>query len=154
MESLRDTLLAISGELDLTPGGPPVKLADECNHRRTIYGFVSRRKLDGMLSLFDFPNPNSTAEQRILTANPLQQLFFLNSEFIGQRAVAFAARLARYETDAERVRQAYRILYGRLPEPAELRLGLEYVRGGGGSASAWARYAQALLAASELLFLS
>ena len=153
VESLRDTLLAVSGELDLTPGGAPRKLTDECNHRRTVYGFVSRRKLDGMLSLFDFPNPNNTAEQRILTANPLQQLFFLNSEFIERRAAAFASRLARYDADPERIRQAYRILYGRLPEPGELRLGLEYLKAGG-SSSAWARYAQALLSSNELLFLN
>jgi len=43
------------------------ELLDLKNHRRAVYGFVSRRKLDSMLALFDFPNPNSSSEQRVST---------------------------------------------------------------------------------------
>ena len=93
IEPLRDTLLAVTAELDETMGGKALKLTEESNKRRTIYGFVSRRKLDGTLSLFDFPNPNSTSEQRIETATPLQALFFMNSGFLEARAKALAKRL-------------------------------------------------------------
>ena len=59
-ESLRDSLLFVSGKLDLQTGGPAVRL-DKENNRRTVYGYISRRQLDPMLALFDFPNPNNTA---------------------------------------------------------------------------------------------
>ena len=76
IESLRDSMLYVSGELDPKPGGPPDALEDLCNTRRTVYGYVSRRRLDTTLGLFDFPNPNVTSPRRIPTNTPLQGLFF------------------------------------------------------------------------------
>ena len=73
-EALRDSLLHVSGNLDLTAGGPAVKMTDQFK-RRTVYGFVSRKKLDGMLALFDFANPNNTSESRIVTNVPLAKAF-------------------------------------------------------------------------------
>ncbi|MCS7023230.1 MAG: PSD1 and planctomycete cytochrome C domain-containing protein [Bryobacteraceae bacterium] len=150
VEALRDCLLAVSGELDLTLGGKPLKLTEASNKRRTIYGFVSRRKLDGTLALFDFPNPNATSDRRFPTATPLQQLFFLNSWFLQQRAEAFAARLQQSAaSDAQRIQQAYRILFYREPLQAELETGLAYLRS---DSNAWPRYAQVLLSSNEMVF--
>jgi mono/diheme cytochrome c family protein len=152
IEPLRDTLLFVSGELDLEPGGLAKKLTDAENRKRTVYGFVSRRRLDTTLGLFDFPNPNNTSEQRIETATPLQALFFLNSSFVEDRAKALAASLARaVPDDAGRIREAYRKLYGRPPTARELQLGLDYLRTG---SETWPRYAQVLLSANELLFVN
>ncbi len=151
VEPLRDTLLAVSGELDRAVGGPPVKLTESTNRRRTVYGFVSRRKLDGTLSLFDFPNPNSHSEQRFQTATPLQELFFLNSGFVRDRAAALGKRLADAGTsDVDRIRAAYRAVFARAAEPAEIAAGAEFLRSE--PKDAWTRYAQALLSANELLF--
>ena len=151
VEPLRDTLLAVTGELDLTMGGKAIKLTEESNKRRTVYGFVSRRKLDGTLSLFDFPNPNSTSEQRIETATPLQALFFMNSGFLEARAQALAKKLADAGADDKaRIAAAYRRLYGRAVTPRELQLGLQFLAKGG--EAAWPLYAQALLSSNELLF--
>jgi cytochrome c553 len=153
IEPLRDTLLLVSGELDRKAGGPPVKITEATNTRRTVYGFVSRRKLDGTLALFDFPNPNNHSEQRIQTANPLQQLFFLNSTFVRDRARKFAARVADHgTTDEARIKAAYRLIYARPPVKAEIEAGLEYLRSG--KDEAWIRYSQALLSANELLFVN
>lgn len=150
IESLRDALLAASGELDLTMGGKPLPLSDPKNLRRTVYGFISRRKLDPTLALFDFPNPNATSEQRIPTSTPLQQLFFLNSEFLIERAKAFAARLAKSAPDdAARIRQAYRILFQRDPDQQELSAALDYLKAG---PSAWPLYAQVLMSSNEFLY--
>jgi hypothetical protein len=150
VEPMRDTLLFASGELYETRGGPAIALNDVCNVRRTVYGFVSRRRLDGTLALFDFPNPVATSDGRVQTATPLQQLFFLNSEFIQERARAFADRVRKASTsDRTRIRDAYRILFQREPLDPELKLGLEYVASG---EEAWTRYAQALLSSNELLF--
>jgi hypothetical protein len=152
VEPLRDTLLYVSGELDEEIGGKPGKLSDISFTRRTLYGSVSRRKLDGTLALFDFPNPVATSEQRIQTATPLQQLFFLNSEFIQKRAKALSARVGRLgDDDAARIRSAYRLLYQREAAAEEIRLGLEYLKSPGGT---WPRYAQALLGSNELLFVN
>ncbi|MBI3679328.1 MAG: PSD1 domain-containing protein [Acidobacteria bacterium] len=150
IEALRDSLLASSSELDAAMGGAPLKLADEKNLRRTVYGFVSRRKLDGTLALFDFPNPNSTSEQRIPTATPLQQLYFLNSRFLMDRAATLAARLEKEAGgDSPRIKLAYRILYCREPDQQELDAGLAYLNS---NAKAWPRYAQALLSSNEYVF--
>src|SRR5262249_13311461 len=84
-ESLRDSILAVAGSLDLTIGGEPVRLTDD-NHRRTVYALISRSKPDRMLAIFDFPDPNNTSEQRAVTLGPLQRLYFLNSTFISQQS--------------------------------------------------------------------
>lgn len=150
IESMRDSLLAASGELDASMGGKPLKIADEKNLRRTVYSFVSRRKLDGTLALFDFPNPNSTSEQRIFTATPTQQLFFLNSSFVQARSQALATALEKAgPDDAARIRQAYRILFFREPDKTELSAGLAYLKS---DSKSWPRYAQVLLSANEFVF--
>jgi mono/diheme cytochrome c family protein len=152
VEPLRDTLLFLSGELDEDIGGAPGKLTKTDFTRRTLYGSVSRRKLDGTLALFDFPNPVATSEQRIQTATPLQQLFFLNSEFIRERAKALSTRVAPLgDDDAARIRSAYRLLYQREASAEEIELGLAYLKSSGGT---WPRYAQALLGSNELVFVN
>lgn len=149
-EAVRDELLAVTAELDETVGGPPVKIADDKNTRRTLYGFVSRRSLDPTLELFDFPNPNNTSEQRDITSTPLQRLFFLNSPFVMQRAEALAKRLTAGTNDAK-VRQAYRLVYGRQPTAEELSAGVEFLQAGDASLP---QYAQVLLSANEFLFVN
>src|SRR5205814_949810 len=80
----------------------------DANKRRTVYGYVHRRKLDGVLALFDFPIPNNTSEQRLMTNVPLQRLFFMNGGLVAEQAKALAARLKG--DDTARVQEAYRIL--------------------------------------------
>lgn len=97
-----------------------------------------------MLTLFDFPNPNNTSEQRTVTAGPLQRLFFMNSEFVRVQAQALAGRLKG--TDTEKIDRAYRLLFARRPIDSEVAAGLEFLKNGG---DAWAQYAQVLLGSSE-----
>jgi hypothetical protein len=148
VESMRDSILSVAGNLDLAAGGPPAKLTDD-NHRRTVYGFVSRRRLDGTLALFDFPNPNATSEQRIDTNVPVQRLFFMNSGFVQQQAKLLAGRLKSHD-DEGRVEEAYRRVFNRKPTAAERKLGIEFVKSG---SDAWAQYAQVLLSSNEFNFL-
>jgi len=153
-EALRDSLLQVAGELDLKAGGPPEKLDDPKNKRRTVYGFVSRNTLNGMMALFDFPNPNITSEKRNITESPAQELFFLNSSFIGQRAQALSRRAGEgpKPDDASRIDNLYRILFGRAPRPEELHLGQAFLKGS--QSDGWQRYAQALLNSNEFLFVN
>ena len=106
-ESLRDSLLYVSGKLDLQAGGPAVRL-DKENNRRTVYAYISRRQLDPVLALFDFPNPNNTSEQRLQTTVPLQKLFFMNSPFVIEQSTALAARAAaNASSDDQRITATY-----------------------------------------------
>ncbi len=152
VETLRDSLLKVAGNLDLTPGGEPALVSDAANHRRTVYAYVSRRKLDKNLGLFDFPNPNQTSPQRIGTNTPLQGLFFLNSEFVMRQAERLADRLLDEvgQDDAARIRRAYWLVYGRAPTKAELTMGRSYLKA---EPNAWPSYAQALLSSNEFLYI-
>lgn len=146
-EELRDSLLLVSGVLDEHGGGRPARLTDD-NRKRTVYGYVSRKKLDTMLGLFDFPNPNSTSEQRMTTNVPLQSLFFLNSAFVRKQAEALVKRVGDGE-QRERIAKAYRFVYGRTPDAKEVAAGLEFLHG-----ADWTQYAQVLLSANEFLFVN
>jgi mono/diheme cytochrome c family protein len=145
-ETLRDSLLFVSGNLDPTAGGPPVRFGDQ-NHRRAVYGFISRYRPDATMALFDFPAPNNTVEQRIVTNVPLQRLFLMNSSFVEQQAGSLAQRLDG--DDSQKIAEAYRILYGRLPTGEEKDLGLSFVR-----KSSWKEYARVLLNANEFMWVN
>ncbi len=154
VEAWRDALLAASGELDGTIGGAPVDLGNLANKRRTLYGKISRHNLDGLLRLFDFPDPNITSAARPVTIVPLQQLFVLNSEFMIARARSLSAKLASEEKDdAARIRNAFVRVFGRPASEREVRMGLAFLQSGGNAAlSRWEQYAQVLLSANEFAF--
>jgi mono/diheme cytochrome c family protein len=147
METLRDSVLAVSGKLDRTIGGPAKPVAKH-NLRRSLYLTVSRTRLDPAMALFDFPDANNSVDERTVTAGPLQGLFWLNSEFVMAQAKALDERLVREAGDRaeQRIRRAYQVLYARPPDSAEEQLGVEYVTVGG---EAWVHYLQALLGAAE-----
>jgi hypothetical protein len=92
-EELRDAALAVAGDLDDAVGGPSEDLTP-ANKRRTVYGKVSRYKLDTYLQTFDFPPPNISAEKRFTTTVPLQRLFLMNSDFMQIEAEDLARRVA------------------------------------------------------------
>ncbi len=140
-EALRDSLLAVTGELNLAVGGPPVKISDPANKRRSVYGWVSRRKTDNTMSLFDFPNPNITSDKRSVTITPPQQLFLLNGEFAMDRAAKLAA--------TKDVKQLYRAVFGRLPSESEVKLANQFLANGN-----WPQYAQALLNTNEFVLIN
>jgi hypothetical protein len=157
IEPWRDGLLLASGELDRKLGGPSIDLNNSGNRRRTIYGFVSRHRLDELLRLFDFPDPNITSASRSVTTVPLQQLFVLNSEFMVQRARALVKRLndTEAESDEEKVGRAYLLLFGRSADEQELTTATAFLSGSseGEKLSRWEQYALALLSANEFLYL-
>jgi cytochrome c553 len=125
-EEIRDGALFVAGALDGRMGGPSVALTP-FEKRRTIYGRVSRYKLDEFLALFDFPSPSQSAEQRIPTNVPLQRLFFMNSDFMQQQAELLAERVVEEASDAVRIQKLYKILFGRAASPAEVQAGLDYL---------------------------
>ena len=156
VEAWRDSLLAVSGNLDDKLGGPTFDLRDANARRRTLYAKVSRHELDGLLRLFDFPDANVTADRRSVTTVPQQQLFALNSEFMVNQARAFAARVDKMgATDEARVDAAYRLAFNRAPATEEVALALAFLRQpttADDRLTRWQQYAQALLASNEMMY--
>jgi hypothetical protein len=125
-EQVRDAVLMVSGNLDTSLGGPSADLTPAFT-RRTVYGKVSRYKLDEYLQLFDFPSPNISAEKRFTTTVPLQRLFLMNSDFVSLEAEEFARRVAGEPDNRSRIRKVYQLAYGREPSEQEIKLGLDYL---------------------------
>jgi hypothetical protein len=158
VEGWRDSVLAAAAKLDTAKvGGPSIDPLDPKESRRTLYSKVSRLDLNRLLALFDFPDPNVSAEKRAETTTPLQKLFVMNSPFMLAEAEALAARLKKdvddptSEGDRKRIDRSYRLLYGRPPSAKELEIGFDYLDGGD-RAARWKQYAQVLLAANEMMY--
>jgi cytochrome c553 len=156
VEAWRDAMLAVAGQLDHHLGGPSADLAAPTNCRRTVYAAVSRHDLNGLLRLFDFPDPNITSAERTTTTVPLQQLFVLNSPFMIDNAKALAHRLLTCpdRDDAARIRRAFVLLFGRPATEREVQLGCRFLQSGSPESgmTAWEQYAQVLLGTDEFLF--
>jgi hypothetical protein len=91
-EAMWDSMLAVSGELDLRMGGRAVHLTKKpFPVRRAVYGFVERQNLPALFRTFDFANPNIHSPLRFETTVAPQALFALNDPFV----IARAENLAR-----------------------------------------------------------
>jgi len=129
-EALRDSLLAIGGDLDETMYGRPVDLEKEpFSTRRTVYGFIDRSDVADVLVNFDVANPDLPSGQRHETTVPQQALFLMNSPLVVEQAKRLVA-LPEFRAcmdDTGRVEFLYQRVYQRPPRPEETRLGLEFI---------------------------
>ena len=151
VESIRDAILAASGKLDQSPGGPSLpleipgnvqfgapdsinetaKMSDRVQFRRTVYQPVKRKQpfdaLD-ILSVFDFPDPGEETGARSLATVPTQALYLMNSPFIQEQARATARRLlGERDDDARRVELLYMLALGRPATDTEVQRGVAFV---------------------------
>src|SRR5262249_24208516 len=107
-ESIRDAVLAVSGALDRSVGGPhpfphpstwdytqhkPFKATYDTS-RRSVYLMTQRIQRHPYLALFDGPDTNASTAVRTTSTTPLQALYLINDPFIHEQAERFAARLA------------------------------------------------------------
>lgn len=158
-ESMRDTLLAISGRLEPRLGGRPVDIANDPQSRvRTVYALVDRQSLPGSFRAFDFASPDQTIERRPRTMVPQQALFAINSPFVVVQAQALAKRpeLASQTEAPAKVAALYRLTLNREPTSAELAESLEFVTAptdADSKLTAWEQLAQVLLSSNELMYL-
>ncbi len=159
LESMRDTLLSVSGRLDSTLGGPPVDAAgDPYNARRTVYALVDRQNLPGLFRSFDFATPDQCAERRPRTTVPQQALFALNSPFVQEQARAVVAlpEIASQPADNRRVQALFRRILGRDPLEAETRSAMRFVESTPaeeGRLQPWEQLAQVLMVSNEAVYL-
>jgi len=130
-ESMRDTMLSISGELDLRSGGPPKELfGGEASKRRSVYGKIDRQFLPSVLRVFDFANPELHAPRRYRTNVPQQALFLMNSNFAIDRAKALSVRVHNDYPDADikaKINRFYEYVYGRRPNLEEINQSVLFI---------------------------
>ncbi|MES2694861.1 MAG: PSD1 and planctomycete cytochrome C domain-containing protein [Verrucomicrobiota bacterium] len=130
-EELHDSLLAITGELDLTYGGKPVPISSQdFAKRRAIYTLIDRTNPPELLTQFDYPSPDVPSGRRYETLVPQQALFLMNSQMVIEtaRKLVDRAAFAELKTDEERVTLLYLAIYQRMPTKQEIALGLRYVK--------------------------
>ncbi|MFN3652240.1 MAG: DUF1553 domain-containing protein [Armatimonadota bacterium] len=143
-EAVRDALLAVSGRLDLTPGGSLLTYKNreyvtstanrnDVNYdhpRRSVYLPVIRSSVYDVFQAFDFGDPSVVRGQRASTVVAPQALFMLNSRLVLESSRAWADRLlaAPDQRDADRIGRAYEQAYGRPATRAETDSALAFLR--------------------------
>jgi len=160
-EAMRDSLLFLSGRLDLAMGGRPVDLTSEpLNSRRTVYALVNRQDLPSMFRAFDFPVPDQCIERRPRTSVPHQALFAMNSPFVLEQARALIAHpeIAQVDEPSRRVDALFRRVFGRHSTQSETASSLRFIRTAENEPppeqglTAWEQLAQVLLISNESVF--
>ncbi|MFK7777093.1 MAG: PSD1 and planctomycete cytochrome C domain-containing protein [Gimesia sp.] len=133
-ESLRDSMLFVSGQLDRKPGGPhPFKPWHKKGYslngpfhevypskKRSVYLMTQRLFKHPFLGLFNGPETNETTGTRNSANLPTQALYLLNSPFLPKLADAFAKQILQSEiTEEQQIQSAYQIMFSRNPTPTE-----------------------------------
>ncbi len=160
-EAMRDGVLAVSGKLDLTMGGRPVKLFDPnaLSTRRTVYGYVDRYELDTNLPDLRLPQPRhqrpDASDHLGPAAGPLpdEQPVPARTGPSPRQPPGSTPGVGPRRPD----RPALRDLFGRPAEPHEVEVGRRFVESrpkaeGSDSPTAWEEYAQVLLLTNEFMF--
>ncbi len=153
-EAIRDSLLAVSGRLDATLGGPG--FLEVAVPRRTLYLMTSRTgaKTADFNSLFDGPDGGGILERRNPSIVAPQALYLLNDPLLDDVSAALAARVARdvpFGRDDERISRLYELAFGRAPTPTEINIGRQLVADPTVK-EAWARYCRVILCTNEFIY--
>ena len=130
-EPLRDTLLAVSGKLDLTLGGHAVDIIDKQSPRRAVYAYLDRQNVPDLFRAFDLASSDSSSPRRFFTTVPQQALFLMNNRFVIDQAKNLVDRpeFKTASTDKERLRVIYQLAYQREPTHRETAWALDYIHG-------------------------
>ncbi len=179
-EEIRDALLAVSGNLDATLGGeqpfPPEMqwrytqhtpfIANYESNKRSVYLMQQRIRRQPFLDVFDGSDPNAITGVRPVTTTALQALYTMNDPFFHAQSDTLAVRAGMaYNSDLERLRYTYRLVYGRMPAQDEVRESLRFLTSARKSLQgtgvpdyqwnrqAWSSLMRVLLASSEFVTL-
>ncbi len=164
-EAIRDSMLAVSGALDLTEGGPgfylhrvqvenvmhyfPKETFGPSEFRRMIYLFKIRQEQDAIFGAFDCPDGNQVIPKRSRSNTPLQALNLFNSAFVLQQSKILSAQLEQRcgnQKEAQ-VGRAFQLFYGREADDFERAASLKMIADEGLTA-----FCRALYNTSEFLF--
>jgi len=129
-ESIRDSMILLTGKLNPLVGGQPANITDEpFSYRRSLYGYVDRRRLSDTLSQFDYGDPDQPNSKRNSTIVPQQALFFMNNPLSVEVARAVAARkdVANALSEDQRIVAMFRSMFQRRPSTNEIRVAQEFL---------------------------
>ncbi len=148
-EAIRDSMLFVSGRLDLTMGGrgfdlfksrgglngfPPIETFSGDGLKRMIYAHKVRMEKESVFGAFDCPDAGLSTPRRRQSMTPIQALNLFNSPFTIAESEAFAARVAQ-ETFAgdgdptpRQVERAVWLALGRSPSAEEFSDAVGLVR--------------------------
>jgi hypothetical protein len=119
-QAVRDSLLHLAGELDLTLGGFPVETPQQdASKRRSLYFFHSAIDRNRFLMTFDEADPLDCYRRRD-SIIPQQALALSNSKLAGAMADKIAARLEKAVAPKDFSREAFTWLLGYTPTANEL----------------------------------
>ncbi|PQO44392.1 hypothetical protein C5Y93_19520 [Blastopirellula marina] len=165
-EELRDSLLQVSGQLDLEPAQQhpfpdestwtftqhtPFSALYETN-KRSVYLMVQRQRRHPFLALFDGADPNASTPVRATSTVPTQSLYFLNDPFFHAQATATADRLAVEADPDKRLRQTYQRLFQREPTERETAAAALFLAEYPAEPTEqWRAYVRVLLAGNEFI---
>jgi hypothetical protein len=165
-EGIRDSILAVSGNLDRTAGGPsfflhnvdrenvyhyhPKEKFGPAESRRMVYAFKVRMEQDGIFGSFDCPDGSLVMPKRSVSTTPLQALNLFNSRFVLDQSETFAARLRKEAGDdsAAQVQRAWQLAFNRPPKQSESKEAVAFAKAEGLPA-----LCRAVLNANEFLFI-
>ena len=166
-EAVRDAVLAVSGQLELTMYGPGFDLFgfvddhsphylyadhdvdDPKTRRRTVYRFIVRSVPDPLMEVLDCADPSINVPTRNTTITALQALSLLNNRFMTRQAEHFAARVDGHGGDVtQRIEYAYQLALGRSPDGEESAMLVDYVNKHG-----MANLCRLILNTNEFLFI-
>lgn len=169
-EVLRDSILALSGQLDPYPPQKqflerfhpqknaelstfaPFLTADAIvDHHRSVYLPVVRGTLPEIFPLFNFAPPERPVAQREESIVPAQSLFLMNNAWVLEQARHTATRLLSETSladDTQRLRRLYERAFSRPPTPAEQTRALAYLKTSGPE-TAWTSLCQTVIASAE-----
>jgi hypothetical protein len=165
-EELRDTILTVSGQLQLQVGGPGV--VEDPNRsksqlleyayqykdtRRSVYTPAFRNNRLELFSTFDWADPNRVTGARDASTVAPQALYLMNHPFIMQQA-RLAAERSSSVGDTERIEHAFRAALTRGPDEAERRAALDFVSTADEAKrdDAWAQFYQMLFACVDFRY--
>ena len=170
-ETLRDSILAIAGELDrearksmveplgkfaiATSGSRHESLAKTGKLRqRSIYMPFVRGAAPPSLAVFDLPNPDLVTGKRADTTGPAQALFMMNSPFVRDMAQAVSTSLAKEDlTIGETIQQLYRRILIRDADSSDMAMAQDYIQDGKSPQAALASFVQILFSSTEFRFI-
>ena len=170
-EAIRDGILAVSGQLD-TEHLQTSQVAEiskqqalgrqrEIGRRdyytkdvdwnvkyRSVYLPMTRGMIPDVLATFDAADPNLVVGARKLTIVPTQALYLANSDLVVEESVNTAKGILQ-NPESERLKAAYELILGRLPDAGERATIEEFLKNADNDQKSWSRICQTLFCSGE-----
>jgi len=147
-ESIHDSILAVSGKMDFTMGGPSFQdfiidkpqhsphyeyhlhdPEDPKSHRRSIYRFIVRSQQQPFMTVMDCADPSMRVDKRNESLSPLQALAMMNNGLTVAMAKHFAERVSKEAAGLEaQTKRAFALALAREPKADELAPLVDYAK--------------------------